>query len=465
MESPASQAVVQSHDMKESTDQWQQQMLELAVQVLDKAASAGASAADVTLNRGTGLVTTVRMREVETVEHTRDKSLVLTVYFGHNSGSASTSDFSAEAVAGTLQAACNIARFTAVDEDNGLADAELMATSQPDLELFHPRDISVAYALQQSLDCEAAALDHDHRIVNSEGASLQTHLGVGVYANSHGFVGSTRATRYSLSCAVVGTSNTKITSPAGMQRDYWYTASRCFEDLQSATEVGLLTARRTVRRLDSRKLSTRQAAVLFEAPVASSLIGHFLSAIRGGALYRKASFLQDCLGQKIFADWFHLYERPHLLRAMGSAAYDDEGVATRDRDLVTDGVLRSYCLSSYSARKLKMSNTGHAGGPRNIILQPGNEDFQGLLRTMDRGLLVTELIGFGINGITGDYSRGAAGFWVEHGEIQYPVEEITIAGNLRDMYQHIVAAGSDVDLRGNIRCGSLLLENMTIAGA
>ncbi len=464
MELSDNQAADQQHETQATASRWQQQMQDLAAQVLDQASSAGASSADVALSHSTGLVTTVRMREVETVEHTRDKSLQLTVYFGHHSGSASTSDFSTEAVTAALQAACDIARFTAEDEANGLADAELMARSQPDLDLFHPREITAENALQLSLDCESAALEHDPRIVNSEGASLQTHLGVGVYANSHGFVGPTRATRYSLSCAVVGAENAAKSDNAGMQRDYWYTAARSYDDLQSAAEVGLLAARRTVRRLESRNLSTRQSAVLFEAPVASSLIGHFLSAIRGGALYRKASFLQDSLEQQIFADWVRLYERPHLLRAMGSTAFDDEGVATQDRDLVTDGILKSYCLSSYSARKLKLPNTGHAGGPRNVTLQPGNEDFAGLLRSMDRGLLVTELIGFGINGLTGDYSRGAAGFWVEQGEIQYPVEEITIAGNLRDIFRQMVAAGSDLDLRGNIRCGSILLENMTIAG-
>jgi len=463
MELSVDQGIAQPREINVSADQWQQRMQELAAQVLDKAVLSGASAAEVALSHGLGLVTTVRMREVETVEHIRDKSLILTVYFGDHSGSASTVDFSTEAVAGALQAACNIARFTAADPCNGLADADLMAHSQPDLELFHPRNISVEEALQQSMDCEAAALDHDSQIVNSEGASLQTHLGVGVYANSHGFVGPSRATRYSLSCAVVGTRSAD--AGAGMQRDYWYTSARCYDELQSATAVGRMAAQRTVRRLGARKLSTRQAAVLFEAPVASSLISHFLSAIRGGAQYRNASFLKDYLDKQVFSNWVHLYERPQLKRAMGSAAFDNEGVATRDRDLVSSGILRSYCLSSYSARKLTMPNTGHAGGPRNVILQPGNEDFQGLMRGMDHGLLVTELIGFGINGITGDYSRGAAGFWVEHGEIQYPVEEITIAGNLREIFQQLVAAGTDLDLRGNIRCGSILVENMTIAGA
>jgi len=456
--------LAEQEKMHSRADQWQLQMEELAEQVLKRSKSAGASAAEVALSHGTGLVTTVRMRELETIEHTHDKSLMVTVYFGQHSGSASTADFTPQAIEDALSAACDIARFTASDACNGLADAELMATSLPDMELFHPLDITVDDAIQQTLVCEAAALDADDRIINSEGASLQTNLGVGVYANSHGFIGPSRATRYSLSCAVIGNSTAQSSATSGMQRDYWYTASRCYGDLQTPTEIGKLAAQRTIRRLGARKLGTRQAAVLFEAPVASSLIGHFLAAIRGSALYRRASFLQDSLEQQVFADWVHLCERPHLSRAMGSAAIDNEGVATRDRDLVSQGVLQSYCLNSYSARKLKLANTGHAGGTHNVIVQPGTEDFKDLLRTMDRGLLVTELIGFGINGITGDYSRGAAGFWVENGEIQYPVEEITIAGNLRDMYQQMVAAGSDVDLRGNIRCGSILLENMTIAG-
>lgn len=438
--------------------QYNDQLRATLADILLEAQAQGASAAEAAISMETGLSVTVRMGEVETLEHQRDKGLGVTVYFGQRKGSASSSDLSPQAMRETVRAASNIARFTAVDDCAGLAESNLMAQSLPELDLCHPWAPSAEHAITLAQTCEAAARAVDARITNSEGASITSHEGLYVYGNSHGFVGSYPSTRHSISCAVIGQQGN------AMQRDYWYSVARAHTDMDDGVLVGQRAAERTLRRLNARRLSTRQTPVIFEAAIASSLLSHFVSAIRGGSLYRKASFLLDHLGKRIFPAHVHIHEQPHLKRALGSAPFDNEGVATQARDLVQDGILQGYVLDSYSARKLGMQTTGNAGGVHNLFIDPGQHDLAGLLRTLHTGLFVTELLGSGVNTVTGDYSRGAAGFWVENGEIQYPVEEITIAGNLRDMYQQLLEVGSDVDLRGNIRTGSLLIENMTVAG-
>jgi PmbA protein len=436
-----------------------QQLLDVTQQALDEAKRRGASEADAAVSRSHGFSVTVRLGDVETVEYNRDKNLVVNVYFGHRSGSASTSDFAPHAVADTVRAACSIAKYTAEDPCAGLADRDRLAKHIVELDLDHPWELTVDAAIDLARDCEDHAREVDKRITNSEGASVSTHRGTEAYANTHGFEGLVTGTRHSMGCAVIGEQD------GLMQRDFWYSAARDPGDLESPPDVGETAARRALRRLGARQITTREAPVLFEAPIASSLLSHFLAAVRGSSLYRKASFLLDQLGQPVFPSFVRIHEQPHLPKAVGSAAFDNEGVTTENRDLVTGGVLRGYVLDSYSARKLGMETTGNAGGVRNLTIEPGALDLMGLLKEMDTGLLVTELIGFGVNVVTGDYSRGAAGFWVEGGEIQYPVEEITIAGNLMAMFQRIAQVGNDVDLRGNIRCGSILLEKLTIAGA
>jgi len=436
-----------------------ERLTSLVQEVLAEAKQQGATTAEVGVNISQGLSVSVRLGEVETVEHTRDKGLGLTVYFGQRTGSASTTDFGSAALRDTVRAACAIARHTAEDDCSGLADPDRLAREVPDLDLHHPWNPGVDKAIALAREGEAAARGVDRRITNSEGASLSTHEGLEVYGNTHGFLGAVAGSRHSLSVSVIAQDE------AGMQRDYWYTAARDARTLDAPAVVGRLAADRTLRRLNARRLSTRQCPVLYEAPIAGSLLSHFVGAIRGGALYRQASFLLDSLGKKVFTDFVHIHEQPHLKGAMGSAAFDGEGVATAPRDLVRDGVLLGYVLDSYSARKLKMPTTGNAGGVHNLTIAPGPDNLAALLKRMDTGLFVTELIGFGVNTVTGDYSRGAAGFWVENGEVQYPVEEITIAGNLREMFRHLAAVGSDVDRRGNIRTGSILIENMTIAGS
>ncbi len=438
----------------------------LVNELLDEARRQGATAAEVGGNLASGLSVTVRKGEVETIEHNRDKGMGVTVYFGQRKGSASTTEFSPAAVKSTVQAACDIARYTTEDPCHGLAPAELMATSIPDLELFHPWDLTPERAIVLARECEAAALAIDARITNSEGGAVNTHAGFYVYGNSHGFLGAYPTTRHSVSCAVIAGEGD------AMQRDYWYSTDRNAELLEPVEAVGCQAAERTVRRLGGRRLSTRQVPVLFSAEIASSLLSHFVAAIRGGALYRKSSFLVDHLGKQIFPGFVHLYEQPHIEGALGSTPFDNEGVATEQRDLVREGILQSYILDNYSACKLGMKTTGNAGGVHNLTIAagaagqnvPDTLSLQALLKQMDRGLLITELMGQGVRLITGDYSRGAAGFWVENGEIQYPVEEITVAGNLRDMFAKLVMVGSDVDLRSNIRTGSWLVERMTVAG-
>jgi PmbA protein len=426
---------------------------------LDEARARGASQAEAAVSQDTGLSVGVRLGEVETLEHQRDRSMGITVYFGQRKGSASTADFSMDAVRATVAKACSIARFTAEDASAGLADAALMAGSPPDLDLSHPWNVSADRAIEIAKSCEAAALAFDKRINNSEGASVGTHQGLHVYGNTHGFVGGYPTTSHTLSCVVLAGSG------EDMQRDYWYTSSRDWHELQDAESVGRESARRTIARLGPRKISTRRAPVLFVPELARGLIGHFVAAIRGSSQYRQASFLLNSVGQQVFPSGFSIAERPHIPKAMGSAPFDDEGVVTRDRELIDDGVLTGYILSSYSARKLGLQTTGNAGGSHNLLVAPTLQGgMPALLAKLDTGLLLTELMGQGVNTVTGDYSRGAAGFWVEKGEIQYPVAEITIAGNLRAMFTGVAAAGDDIDARGGVRVGSMLLQEMTIAG-
>lgn len=442
-----------------ANDESRERLAAVVRQVLAEAKKSGATAAEAGVNISQGLSVTVRLGEVETIEHTRDKGMGVTVYFGSRTGSASTTDFSERALRETVRAACTIAKFTAEDDCSGLADPDRLAKNIPDLDLYHPWNPGTDRAIELARAAEAAARAMDKRIANSEGGSLSTHEGLDVYGNSNGFLGTVAGTRHSLSVSVIAQDE------SGMQRDYWYTVARDANNLESAEMVGQTAARRSLWRLGSRKLPTRQCPVLYEAPLAASLLSHFIGAVRGTSLYRQASFLLDTLGKPVFADFVRIHEQPHLKGAQGSAAFDGEGVATQARDLIRDGILQGYVLDSYSARKLKMQTTGNAGGVHNLTIDPGKEDLPALMKRMNTGLLVTELIGFGVNTITGDYSRGAAGFWVENGEIQYPVEEITIAGNLKDMFRHVVAVGSDVDTRGNIRSGSILIENMTVAGS
>jgi len=436
----------------------------LAAQVLALAKAGGASAAEAEVSEGSGLSLSVRHGEIETIEHNRDKGIGVSVYLGQRRGHASTSDFSADALARTVEKAISIARFTAEDECAGLAEphllarADMLAQRVPALELYHPWAIDVATAAELARTCEASAMAVDARITNSEGGSVSSQVSQFIYANSQGFSGGYPTSRQSLSCAVIAEEND------AMQRDYWYTTARAAADMDGADRVGQRAGERTVRRLNGRKLSTRQCPVLFEAPIATGFIASFVSAISGGHLYRKSSFLLDSLGSQIFPDFFQLQERPFIARGLASSAFDSEGVATQDRDVVKDGVVQGYFLGSYSARKLGMQSTGNAGGNHNLIVPSTGEDFAALLRKMGNGLLVTELLGHGLNMVTGDYSRGAAGFWVENGVIAYPVEEITVAGNLRDMFKGIVALGSDVETRGSRRVGSILIEQMTVAG-
>jgi PmbA protein len=426
---------------------------------LQEARARGASQAEAAVSQDTGLSVGVRLGEVETLEHQRDRSMGITVYFGQRKGSASTADFSTEAVSATVAKACSIARFTAEDASSGLADAALMERAPQDLDLSHPWNVTADRAIEIAKSCEAAALGFDSRINNSEGASVGTHQGLHVYGNTHGFVGGYPTTSHTLSCVVLaGTGE-------DMQRDYWYTSSRDWHDLQDPESVGRESARRTIARLGPRKISTRRAPVLFVPELARGLIGHFIAAIRGSSQYRQASFLLNSAGQQVFPANLSIAERPHLPKAMASAPFDDEGVATRDRELVAAGELTGYILSSYSARKLGLQTTGNAGGSHNLIVAPTvTGGVPAMLSRLGTGLLLTELMGQGVNTVTGDYSRGAAGFWVENGEIQFPVAEVTIAGNLRSMFLGVAAVGDDIDARGGVRVGSILVQEMTIAG-
>ena len=426
--------------------------------VLKLAKQAGASSAETEVSYGTGQNVSVRLGETENIEYNRDKGVSVTVYFGQQKGHASSSDLSQQALKDTVEAACNIAKYTAKDEFCGLADANLMATETPDLDLYHPWNISVEAAIEIAKTCEAAAFAVDRkRIINSEGAGVSNSESVFAYANSHGFVGGYPSSQHSISCSVIAEDGD------AMQRDYWYTNARDMTDMESAEYVGKLAGARTVRRLGAQSISTCQVPVLFEAPLASGLISSLIGAISGGSLYRKSSFLLDSLGTQIASPLLNIEELPHLKKGIASSSFDSEGVATKSRKLVENGVLQGYVLGSYSARKLGMATTGNAGGSHNLIVRSTGQNFADLLKLMGTGLLVTEVLGHGLNMVTGDYSRGAAGFWVENGVIAYPVEEITIAGNMSDMLKQIVAVGSDVIAQSSKQTGSILIEKMTVA--
>lgn len=427
--------------------------------ILAEAARQGASACEVAVSIGQGLSTTVRQREVETVEFNRDQGFGITLYVGQRKGSASTSATGLDAVRETVAAALAIARHASEDECAGLADAALMARELPELDLYHPWAIGPEQAVEQALACEAAAFAADPRIRNADGTSLNTHQGCRVYGNSHGFIGGYASTRHSLSCVMIAEGEGQ------MQRDYWYDVNRQGELLADAAGIGQRAAQRAVSRLGARPVPTCEVPVLFAAELAGGLFSHLLAAISGGNLYRHSSFLEGALGQRLFPEWLSLDERPHLPRALGSAAFDGDGLATYAKPFVDKGELVSYVLGTYSGRKLGLPSTANSGGVHNLFVTHGDEDQQALIRRMGRGLLVTELMGQGLNLVTGDYSRGAAGFWIENGEIQFPVQEVTIAGNLRDMFAQIVAVGGDLERRGNICTGSVLIERMTVAGS
>ncbi len=432
---------------------------DMAQDILDYARSRGADACETDVSEGSGQSVTVRRGEIETIEYNRDKGVGVTVYLGRQRGYASTSDFSRAALHAAVDAALSIARFTAPDEAAGLPEAELLATGDMDLDLFHPWILPVEEAIDLARRCEAAAFAVSPLVKNSEGASVSAQQSHFVSANSLGFMGGYASSRHYLSCSVIAGEGD------AMQRDDWYSTHRDAADLAEPEVIGEYAARRALSRLDARKIPTCEVPVLFEAPLAASLIGNFVHAASGGSLYRKSSFLLDSLGTPVFSPQVHISERPHLPRGLASCPFDEDGVATRDREVVEAGVLKGYFLSTYSARKLGMANTGNAGGSHNLIVRPGKRDLVGLLALMGRGLLVTELLGQGVNYVTGDYSRGASGYWVENGEIQYPVQEITIAGNLKAMLRGIVAVGNDVLVRGSKQVGSLLVDRMTVAGA
>lgn len=444
--------------MNRRITQEREELTGIIQQILDEAKRQGATAAEADIGTGAGLTVTTRLGEVEKVEHERDKGLGITVFIGHQKGNASSSDFSESAIKETVTAACDIARFASEDEYAGLADAELMASEVPELDLYHPWEIAPEDAIQLAIDCEAIARNEDKRINNSDGTSVSTYAGNHFYGNTHGFIDGWYWSSHTIDCTVIAETS------KGMQRDGWYSKARNKDDLQSIQEIGKEAAKRTTQRLDAKKLSTRQCPVIFEAPIASGLFSAFITAISGGSLYRKASFLLDKIDEQVFADHIHIHEQPHLKGALGSAPFDSEGMATRNRDLIVDGILQGYVLSSYSARKLGLQPTANAGGVHNLTIDTSEHDLEELIKQMDTGLFITDMIGFGVNQITGDYSRGASGFWVENGELQYPVEEFTVAGNLTEMYKQIVHIGNDVDPRGNILTGSVLIENMTIAG-
>lgn len=432
---------------------------QIARDVIAHARRVGASAGEVDVTEGFGQTVSVRQGDVESIEYNKDKAVSVTVYLGQRRGHASTSDFSAQAVRETVDKALSIARFTAEDDCAGLADQSELATEFPDLDLFHPWQLSVEEAIVMAKDCEAAALAVDPRVKNSEGASVSTQQSHFIYANSNDFLHGFPTSQHSVSCSVIAAEDEQ------MQRDYWYSSARSAGDLDRPEVVGRRAGERSVRRLGARQMDTVEVPVLYEAPIASSLIWHFVSAASGGSLYRKSSFLLDSLGKDIFSSRVNIHDAPELQRGFGSSPFDNEGVRTRRRKVVDAGVLTGYFLGSYSARKLGMRTTGNAGGNHNLLIDSTGEDFDALLKKMGRGLLVTELLGMGVNQVTGDYSRGAAGFWVEGGEIAYPVEEIAIAGTLQQMFKGIEAVGSDVIVRGAWRCGSILVDRMTVGGA
>lgn len=437
----------------------QRKTLEQAVAQALELARAGSDAAEVAVTKTTGIGVSTRYGEVENVEFNSDGALGITVYHQQRKGSASSTDLSPQAIARTVQAALDIARYTSVDPFAGPADEALLAFDAPDLDLFHPAELDAERGIELAARAEQSALQADERITNTEGGSFNSYYGVKVFGNSHGMLQSYCSSRHSMSsCVIAG-------EGGNMQRDYAYTIGRALDDLETPEWVGQECARRTLSRLAPRKLSTMQAPVMFGAEVATGLFGHLVGAISGSSVYRKSTFLLDQLGQQILPEWLTISELPHLRKGLASTPFDSEGVRTQKRDIVKDGVLQTWLMTSYAARKLGMQSTGHAGGIHNWRIAGRGLDFDGMLREMGTGLLVTELMGQGVSGVTGDYSRGAAGFWVENGQIQYPVSEITIAGNLKDMLRNIVTVGDDIETRSNIQCGSVLLPAMKIAGA
>ncbi|EJF1757423.1 metalloprotease PmbA [Vibrio cholerae] len=437
----------------------QRQELEAAVAKALEMAAASSDAAEVAITKSTGLSVSTRMCEVENVEFNSDGALGITVYRGQRKGSASTSDLSEKAIRQTVLAALDIAQYTSADPYAGPAPKELMVQDIPDLDLFHPDEPNPDVAAQIAIAAERAALGYSKKIKQSDGGSYDSHFGIRVYGNSHGLLASYASSRHSISCSVIGEG-----CNGEMERDYSYTVARHRDDLWTPESVGLQAAENTVSRLDPQKLKTGQFPVMFAADVATGLIGHLVMAISGGNLYRKSSFLLDHLGKTILPTWFNISERPHVMRGLASSPFDSEGVRTQDLEIITDGVLATYLLTSYAARKMNMTPTGHAGGIHNWYVKSTGQNYQQMLKELGTGLLVTEVMGQGVNVVTGDYSRGAAGFWVENGEIKYPVSEITIAGNLKQMLQQIVAVGSDIETRSQIQTGSILIESMKVAG-
>lgn len=437
----------------------QEQTLRDAVSFAIETAQKAGATAEVGVTKVSGLSVSTRLQEIENVEFTNDGALGISVYLGQQKGNASTSDLSEEAIKNTVEAALAIAKYTSPDDCTGLADKELMAFEAPDLALYHEASIDVEQATKLALEAEKSALEYDDKIVNSNGASFNSHTGVRVYGNTHGMLQSYLSSRYSLSCSVIGGELDQL------ENDYEYTVSREFDALSSADWVGQNCAKKVIARLNPQKLTTREVPVIFLNDVATGLISHLTGAISGGSLYRQSSFLLDHLGKQVLPDWFQISERPHLLKRLASTPFDSEGVRTQDLEIIQDGVLQTYLLTSYSGRKMGMQSTGHAGGIHNWLVKPNlTGGLTALLRQMGTGLLVTDVMGQGVNIVTGDYSRGAAGFWVENGEIQYPVAEITIAGQLQDMLKNIVAVADDIEHRSNIQTGSILLDKMKISG-
>lgn len=440
---------------------WQEidEVKQAVAEVLAHAKQLGASSAEASMSRTKGLSVETRHGEVETVEFNQDGGLGISLYFGQRKGSASTADLSPQALKRTVEAAADIARYTSEDPHTGIAEASWLELSPPDLDLYHPDSIGTEEAIRLCARAEEAAFAADSRITNSEGASFSSHTGLKVYGNSHGQLVGYPSSRHSFSCVVIGEEG------EDMQRDYSFSVARRYSDLLDPAQIGREAAQETVARLNGRQIATQKVPVIFRADIASSLFGHLVSAISGGSIYRKSSFLLDKVGQQVMAPGLTIVEQPHLRNALASSPFDGEGVKTRDLTVIEQGVLTTYLTTSYSARKLGMASTGHAGGIHNWLVSHGDEDLRQLCRTMGKGLLVTELMGQGVNTVTGDYSRGAAGFWVEHGEIQFPVSEVTIAGNLKDIFMQIAAVGNDIDRRGGVLTGSVLVSQMQVAGS
>lgn len=432
---------------------------EVVSDILNVAKEQGADSAAVAASMSLGLSVNVRNQDIDTIEYDKSKGLGITVYFGKKKGSASTSDLDSKSLQETVIKACNIAKVMAEDEYCGLADADLMAYDYPELDLMHEWGINAEDATKLALSCEKSGLEYSDKITNSEGASVTTGLGMTVYGNSHGFIGSYLGSRHSASCVLIAGHQDK------MQRDYWYSTARNYHDLENVKNIGKQAALRTLARMNPQKIKTQKAKVLFSPEMARGILGSFVSAVSGGNLYRESSFLIDQVNKKVFSDLITLTEDPYLKDGLGSSSFDGEGVRTQKRVLVDQGVLTGYVLSSYSARRLGLKTTGNAGGVHNLLMTPGEYNQEQIIKNMGSGLLVTELMGQGVNITTGDYSRGASGFWIENGEIQYPVDGVTIAGNLKDMFNQIVTVGNDIDKRGNIQTGSLLIDSMMVAGA